>query len=217
MMVEQRQGKGEYIQWRPEESKLLIELVASCFKEGWVDPNGKMFKKTVETKILSVLNEKFNSRKTYKNFSNRMKILKNQYRVFVNLLHFDSKVQWNPITKKFTAPDEVWNAYLRDFPNQRHVRNETYEEYENMKLVFGRMRRFTRSYSQPCEVRKNEILKQEVDLTNDADDDDDEVHEIRGTETAVFGDSSDYASVRTMMFWQRFAQSLDQLSRQLNR
>ncbi|KAG2317148.1 hypothetical protein Bca52824_020270 [Brassica carinata] len=79
------------------------------------------------------------------------------------------------------------------------------------------MRRFTRSYSQPCEVRKNEILKQEVDLTNDADDDDDEVHEIRGTETAVFGDSSDYASVRTMMFWQRFAQSLDQLSRQLNR
>ena len=113
MMVDQRQEKGEYIQWRPEESKLLIELVASCFKEGWVDPNGKMFKKTVETKIISVLNEKFNSRKTYKNFINRMKILKNQYRNFVNLLHFDSKVQWNPITKKFMAPDEVWNAYLR--------------------------------------------------------------------------------------------------------
>lgn len=65
-----------------------------------------------------------------------------------------------------------------------------------MKLVFGRMRRFTRSYSQPCEVRKNEILNQEVDLTNDDDDDDDEVHEILGTETDVFGDSSDYASVK---------------------
>ncbi|KAJ4871470.1 Uncharacterized protein Rs2_46895 [Raphanus sativus] len=194
MMVDQRQGKGEYIQWRPEESKLLIELVANCFKEGWVDPSGKMFKKTVETKILSVLNEKFNSRKTYKNFNNRMKILKNQYRDFVNLLHFDSKVQWNPITKKFTAPDEVWNAYLRDFPNQRHVRNETYEEYENMKVVFGGMRRFARLHSQPSEVRKNEILKQEVDLTKD--DDDDEVHEIRETEAVVFGDSSNYASVK---------------------
>ncbi|XP_033134073.1 uncharacterized protein At2g29880-like isoform X2 [Brassica rapa] len=151
-----------------------------------------MFKKTVETKILSVLNEKFNSRKTYKNFINRMKILKNQYRDFVNLLHFDSKVQWNPITKKFTAPDEVWTAYLRDFPNQRHVRNETYEEYENMKLVFGGMRRFARLHSQPSKVRKNEIMKQEVDLTND----DDEVHEIRETETDLFGDSSDYASIK---------------------
>ncbi|CAN7073525.1 unnamed protein product [Brassica oleracea var. botrytis] len=165
MMVNQRQGKGEYIQWRPEESKLLIELVASCFKEGWADPNGKMFKKTVETKILS--------------------ILKNQYRDFVNLLHFDSKVQWNPITKKFTAPDEVWNAYLRDFPNQRHMRNEKYEEYENMKLVFGGMRRLARSHSQPCEVRKNEILKQEVDLTNDDDDDDEICTELRSVESAT--------------------------------
>ncbi|CAH8392086.1 unnamed protein product [Eruca vesicaria subsp. sativa] len=178
MMVNQRQGKGEYIQWRPEESKLLIELVASCSKEGWVDHTGKMFKKTVETKILSVLNEKFNSRKTYKNFNNRT--------------NTEILVQWNPITKKFTAPDEVWHAYLRDFPNQRHMRNETYEEYENMKLVFGGMRRFARLHSQPSEVGKNEILKQEVDLTND----DDEVHEIGETETAddAFGDSSDDAS-----------------------
>ena len=60
------------------------------------------------------------------------------------------------------------------------MRNEKYEEYENMKLVFGGMRRLARSHSQPCEVRKNEILKQEVDLTND-DDEDDEVHEIRET------------------------------------
>ncbi|WZZ27888.1 hypothetical protein YC2023_011289 [Brassica napus] len=72
--------------------------------------------------------------------------------------------------------------HFQDFPNQRHMRNEKYEEYENMKLVFGGMRRLARSHSQPCEVRKNEILKQEVDLTND-DDEDDEVHEIRETET----------------------------------
>lgn len=74
------------------------------------------------------------------------------------------------------------------------MRNETYEEYENMKVVFGGMRRFARLHSQLSEMRKNEILKQEVDLTND--DDDDEVHEIRETETVVFGDSSNYASVK---------------------
>lgn len=111
-MVDQRKGKGEYIQWRPEESKMLIELAANSIKQGWFDPKERMIKKTIETKIISVLNEKFNGHKTYKHYINRLKILRNQYRNFVNLLHFDSKFEWNPITNKFTAPDQVWNAYF---------------------------------------------------------------------------------------------------------
>ncbi|EFH62868.1 hypothetical protein ARALYDRAFT_315295 [Arabidopsis lyrata subsp. lyrata] len=140
-------GKGEYIRWRPEESKLLIELAADCFKRGLIDPNGRMLKETVETKILPVLNKTFKCKKTYKHYINRMKILKNIYRDSVNLQRFNSKFEWNPIMKKFTAPDEVWIAYFKDYPNHRHMFYKTYEEYEHMKLVFGK-RRFERSPSQ---------------------------------------------------------------------
>ncbi|CAE5962715.1 unnamed protein product [Arabidopsis arenosa] len=163
-------GKGEYIRWRPEESKLLIELAADCFKRGLIDPNGRMLKETVETKILPVLNKTFKCKKTYKHYINRMKILKNIYRDSVNLQRFNSKFEWNPITKKFTAPDEVWIAYFKDYPNHRHMFYKTYEEYEHMKLVFGK-RRFERSPSQACKVGESEKLKQ-VDLTSD-----DKVHE----------------------------------------
>ncbi|CAH8256355.1 unnamed protein product [Arabidopsis lyrata] len=163
-------GKGEYIRWRPEESKLLIELAADCFKRGLIDPNGRMLKETVETKILPVLNKTFKCKKTYKHYINRMKILKNIYRDSVNLQRFNSKFEWNPIMKKFTAPDEVWIAYFKDYPNHRHMFYKTYEEYEHMKLVFGK-RRFERSPSQACKVGKSEKLKQ-VDLSSD-----DKVHE----------------------------------------
>ncbi|KAF3561281.1 hypothetical protein DY000_02011378, partial [Brassica cretica] len=41
------------------------------------------------------------------------KILKKRHKGFVDLLRFSSRFGWDKDTKKFTAPNEVWNEYLQ--------------------------------------------------------------------------------------------------------
>ena len=41
-----------------------------------------------------------------------MKSMKKEYSVYAALFWFSSGFGWDPITKQFTAPDDVWAAYL---------------------------------------------------------------------------------------------------------
>lgn len=42
-----------------------------------------------------------------------MKILRKKHKSFVDLLRFSSGFGWDADTKNFTAPNEIWEEYLK--------------------------------------------------------------------------------------------------------
>ncbi|CAN7077253.1 unnamed protein product, partial [Brassica oleracea var. botrytis] len=134
----QERGKGSYVQWSSQENKTLINLLLDCIAAGLRDSNGLFSKFTVERRILPTLNQMHGSAKTFQHYSNRMKILKTKYLGAVELLRFSSGFGWDATTKRFTAPDEVWTEYIKAHPNYKKFRDETFEEFDDLKIIFER-------------------------------------------------------------------------------
>ncbi|XP_056863329.1 uncharacterized protein At2g29880-like [Raphanus sativus] len=134
----QERGKGSYVQWSPQENKTLINLLLDCVAAGLRDSNGLFSKFTVERRILPTLNQMHGSTKTFQHYSNRMKILKTKYLNAAELLRFSSGFGWDSTTKRFTAPDEVWAEYIKAHPNYKKFRDETFEEFDDLKIIFER-------------------------------------------------------------------------------
>ncbi|CAA7037671.1 unnamed protein product [Microthlaspi erraticum] len=75
--------------------------------------------------------------KTYTQYKNRMKILRSKYQSLADLLRFSSGFGWDPETKRFTASDEVWNTYLQAHQGNAHLRNESFEDFEELRIIFS--------------------------------------------------------------------------------
>ncbi|KAF3583709.1 hypothetical protein F2Q69_00029575 [Brassica cretica] len=90
-----------------------MRLLVDSIRRGWRDSNGSMTKTTVEAKILLVLNKQLGCNKNYKHYMNRMKSLRKEYNSYAELFRCSSGFGWDPITKRFTAPDEAWKEYFK--------------------------------------------------------------------------------------------------------
>ncbi|KAK1355282.1 hypothetical protein POM88_048538 [Heracleum sosnowskyi] len=102
-----------YKTWTIDESNELLNLMVDAAKCGWRDSNGLFTKVTVEKKILPVLNEKLGCQKTHSQYLSRLKWFKTRYINYSKLMLFNSGFGWDPITKKITAPNEVWEEYFK--------------------------------------------------------------------------------------------------------
>ncbi|KAG7555422.1 Myb/SANT-like domain [Arabidopsis suecica] len=131
-----KKKKGPYMSWSDQECYELTAILVDAIKRGWRDKNGTISKTTVEKKILPLLNKKLKCNKTYTNYLSRMKSMKKEYSVYSELFRFSSGFGWDPITKQFTAPDDVWAAYLMGHPNHHHMRTSTFEDFEDLQLIF---------------------------------------------------------------------------------
>ncbi|EFH40998.1 hypothetical protein ARALYDRAFT_496320 [Arabidopsis lyrata subsp. lyrata] len=135
--AEPKKKKGNNNLWSPEETKLLVQLLVEGINNNWRDSNGTMSKLTVETKILPEINKEFRRSKNYNHYQSRMKYLKLQYQSSLDLKRFSSGFGWDPSTKRFTAPDEVWDDYLKAHPNNKQLRYDTFEFFEELQIIFG--------------------------------------------------------------------------------
>ncbi|XP_010496443.1 PREDICTED: uncharacterized protein At2g29880-like [Camelina sativa] len=134
--TETKTKKNSYNAWTYEECQELQATLVEAIKRGWRDKNGSISKATVETKILPMLNKKLKCNKTYTNYLSRMKTLRREYNVYSELLRFSSGFGWDPIRKQFTAPDDVWAAYLLGHPRHEKLRTSTFEDFEDLQLIF---------------------------------------------------------------------------------
>ncbi|WOH04393.1 hypothetical protein DCAR_0623802 [Daucus carota subsp. sativus] len=50
---------------------------------------------------------------------------------------FNSGFGWDPITKKFTAPDEVWEEYFKVHPTHKSYRTDTFGDYDDLRIAVG--------------------------------------------------------------------------------
>nr|GMC66394.1 putative nuclease HARBI1 [Ipomoea batatas] len=87
--------------------------MVDAIKNGWRDSSGGLSKLTVEKRILPALNEKLGCQRSYAQYQSRLKWFKNRFNNFSELMRHSSGFGWDPITKRFTASDEVWEDYLK--------------------------------------------------------------------------------------------------------
>ncbi|KAI9191124.1 hypothetical protein LWI28_003931 [Acer negundo] len=128
---------GHYNSWTVEQANLLLQLMVEAIGRGWRDASGLLSKQTVETWVLPSLNEKLNRNKTYNNYQSRLKWFKAQYQRYTELMRHSSGFGWDPITRRFTASEEVWEDYLKSHPKERHFCIEHYVDYDDLRVVIG--------------------------------------------------------------------------------
>ncbi|KAL9281334.1 putative Myb/SANT-like domain-containing protein [Arabidopsis thaliana] len=134
---QKKRKKGDYNPWSPEETKLLVQLLVEGINNNWRDSNGTISKLTVETKFMPEINKEFCRSKNYNHYLSRMKYLKIQYQSCLDLQRFSSGFGWDPLTKRFTASDEVWSDYLKAHPNNKQLRYDTFEFFYELQIIFG--------------------------------------------------------------------------------
>ncbi|KAI9161162.1 hypothetical protein LWI28_015014 [Acer negundo] len=108
-------GKGNadtYQRWTKDDSNLLLGLLAKAMEYGLDDANGSLSKLNVENFILPRLNAKTRFPKTYSNYLSLMIWFKNQYNNINELMCNNFGFGWDPVGKKVTASDNVWEEYL---------------------------------------------------------------------------------------------------------
>ncbi|KAF8100716.1 hypothetical protein N665_0218s0054 [Sinapis alba] len=55
----------------------------------------------------------------------------------LDLLRFSSGFGWDKDTNKFTAPNEVWNEYFQGHNKDKHLRDDTFEDFEDLEKIYG--------------------------------------------------------------------------------
>ncbi|KAF3432407.1 hypothetical protein FNV43_RR27147 [Rhamnella rubrinervis] len=120
-----------------EETNELLRIMVEGANCGWRDKNGSFSKSTVEKKMLPVLNAKLGTQTTYKEYVSRVKWFKGRYTNYSQLMRFNSEFGWDPIAKKFTASDEVWEDYFKAHPTHRSYRTDIFTNYEYLEITIG--------------------------------------------------------------------------------
>ncbi|KAH6764130.1 nuclease HARBI1-like protein [Perilla frutescens var. frutescens] len=126
-----------YEHWTKEETDLLLELMVDGARRGWRDNSDIFSKATVEERILTVFNERLRCNRTYSNYQSRFKWFKSRRIAYSNLLKYSSDFGYDHNTKKFTATDEVWDAYLMSYPKDTHLRYGESADYEDLRIAVG--------------------------------------------------------------------------------
>ncbi|KAF3434510.1 hypothetical protein FNV43_RR21595 [Rhamnella rubrinervis] len=137
-MIKEREKLQKNIKYGGEESNELLRLMVDGIKRGWRDNNnGLLSKNTVEKKILPILNAKFGSQVTFTQYQSRLKWFKTRYNNYIEFIRNNSGFGWDPVTKKFTASDEVWENYLKAHPTHKSYRTDVFTDYEDLQIVVG--------------------------------------------------------------------------------
>ncbi|XP_018460167.1 uncharacterized protein At2g29880 [Raphanus sativus] len=129
--------KGDYNSWNHDETRILVQLLVEAVNNNWRDSSASFSKLTVESKILPELNKDVFRAKDFKNYQSRHKYLKLQHQNCADLLRYSSGFGWDPLTKKITASNEVWNDYLKTHPKHKNLRSDTFEFFEDLQIIFG--------------------------------------------------------------------------------
>ncbi|KAH6764517.1 nuclease HARBI1-like protein [Perilla frutescens var. frutescens] len=126
-----------YEPWTKEETDLLLELMVDGARRGWRGNSGIFSKATVEERILNVFNERLRCNRTYSNYQSRLKWFKSRWIAYSNLLKYSSGFGYDHNTKKFTAMDEVWDAYLASHLKDTHLPYGECPDYEDLRIAVG--------------------------------------------------------------------------------
>ncbi|XP_077223068.1 uncharacterized protein At2g29880-like [Tasmannia lanceolata] len=136
-MSKPAKGKGAYEQWSPQESRELLRILVDEANNGARQADGSFSKNLITTKVLPMLNSKLQCNKTYDHVRSKLRVWKRTFKPVAELMKSNSGFGWDPFSKKITAPEEVWDAYIMAHPEAANYRMKTIEEFEDLKTIMG--------------------------------------------------------------------------------
>jgi hypothetical protein len=94
------------------------------------------FKKTSWTRILTIFNRERGVTYTKSQLQSQLQRLKAKHTIYNNLLN-NSGFGVCPVSGRPTAPDDVWDAYVKQHPKAEEFRNKALTKFEELHEIFG--------------------------------------------------------------------------------
>ncbi|PNX59818.1 hypothetical protein L195_g059878, partial [Trifolium pratense] len=87
--------------------------------------------------VVELLRNTIGGHITKQHIKNRMKTLKENFGEAYDLFNSLSGFAWDPITRKFDAEEEVWDALIKEKPHAVKWKRMCIKNYDMMKDLFG--------------------------------------------------------------------------------
>ena len=97
--------------WNHKEEKVLVELMVEQVKKG--NRPTTTFSTKAWNEIIDEFYRRTGNKYTKSQFVNKFNKLRLVYREFKKLRDIPTGFGWDPVTKTVTAPDDVWDHYLK--------------------------------------------------------------------------------------------------------
>ncbi|XP_010245132.1 PREDICTED: L10-interacting MYB domain-containing protein-like [Nelumbo nucifera] len=121
--------------WTLELENTYIDIMVDHVKKG--DRNTTTFSKPAWRQIREEFYIQTGRKYDLKQFKNKFNLLRARYRVFKKLLTLPPGFSWDPVLKTASAPDDVWDDYIKDNPDAKRFRRAGCPEYDQLEIIFG--------------------------------------------------------------------------------
>ncbi|OVA18453.1 Myb/SANT-like domain [Macleaya cordata] len=128
-------GKGRQLRWTQGMDERLIETFVEQVRLGQRGDKG--FNDQTYSAVTKVLAERLDVDVGRKHIDNRLRTLRNEYRLF-STLRRQAGFCWDPTRSMVTAPDGVWSEYIKAHPEFKTCRGRSCKwDYESLAIIFG--------------------------------------------------------------------------------
>ncbi|XP_059652509.1 uncharacterized protein LOC132299732 isoform X2 [Cornus florida] len=151
--------------WTPPMDRCFIDLMLEQIRRGsMVDHK---FNKAAWGYMVSKFNAKFGTQHKEDVLKIRFKILRKRYNDMKTLLG-QSGFAWDEMQQMITANEDLWDAYIKDHPDEYSYKNRTLPNYNDLFLIYGNAITDGRhDRSSHCVLTDNHILGVNIGQEND--------------------------------------------------
>ncbi|XP_058106559.1 uncharacterized protein At2g29880-like [Magnolia sinica] len=124
---------GGVMRWTDQMDDCLIDTLMDVVANGRKSANG--FKKETYKTVVESVRRALGISVVEKHVGNRLRTLKRLYFEVRDTLNA-SGFGWDDDKKLVTAPDDVWDDYIRSHPYAQHVRRKPVRRYDDLVFLF---------------------------------------------------------------------------------
>ncbi|KAF9598360.1 hypothetical protein IFM89_027233 [Coptis chinensis] len=127
--------KGKQVRWTFEMDKCMIATLVEQARLGLKGEKG--FKDKAYSAVFRALAHEVGIDVCKSHVDNRLRTLRTEYHVFYTLREH-IEFCWDPVRNKVTAPDSIWNDYLKEHPEFKSYRGRACKwDYESLAIIVG--------------------------------------------------------------------------------
>ncbi|CAJ2654730.1 unnamed protein product [Trifolium pratense] len=134
-MMKGSQQPKDMMRWSEEMDLALLNALTEEAHKG--NRHDGSWTSEAYNNVVELLRNTIGGHITKQHIKNRMKTLKENFGEAYDLFNSLSGFAWDPITRKFDAEEEVWDALIKEKPHAAKWKRMCIKNYDMMKYLFG--------------------------------------------------------------------------------